>query len=113
MGLHARHDVVGTVHSVSFTGDFDLGTVPTISDALHRAIAGSESIVAVDLDGVSTPDDTALGVLVAAVAHARDAGRRMVFVCSDPVVSRRLDRFSLPHVGRLVDVEGDDEMGRP
>ena len=78
MGLSVRHDVVGDVLHVTFTGEFDLGTLPIISDALSKAMVGSCSTIVIDLNDVSSPDDSALGLLLATSTRAREAGRQLM-----------------------------------
>jgi anti-anti-sigma factor len=87
---------------VQVSGEVDLATVPALRDRLLKAIIqrpGGE--LAVDLDGVTVLDDTALGVLLAAAARARELGGELVLVCTD---HRLLERLRLTRLDRAIAV---------
>ena len=97
MGLRVHHYRSGDAQVVAFSGDFDLGTVPQISDALAKAVAEAGERIVVDLDGIGVPDDNALAVLMVGITRARDAGKELEIVCSSPDISHHLSRFPLSH----------------
>ncbi len=83
-------------------GELDLATVPALRDRLLKAVAqhpGAE--VAVDLDGVTVLDDTALGALLAAAARARELGGDLVIVCT---AARLLERIRQTRLDRAITV---------
>ena len=96
MGLSVRHDVVGDVLHVTFTGEFDLGTLPIISDALSKAMVGSCSTIVIDLSDVASPDDSALGLLLATSTRARESGRQLMATGATKAMADQLSRFGIP-----------------
>ena len=98
---------LGDRRSLVLEGEVDLATLPVLHDALTRLVADSPgATVAVDLDGVTSLDDTALGVLLGSAGRARVAGGDLVVVCTDP---RLLRRFELTGLARAVEVR--DRLG--
>lgn len=98
MDLHVTTSDVGAVPVLALTGLADLASVPMLQDHLRRAVAHRPGgTVMVDLDGLSVLDDTALGVLLGAAAHARDRGGDLEVVCTDSRLRSRLSatRFDL------------------
>lgn len=96
MGLTVRHDTIADVVHVTFAGEFDLGTLPVIGDALSKALVASGATIVVDLHDTSVPDDPALGLLVAAVNRAREAGRRLVVACPPGTMAERVSAIGIP-----------------
>ena len=83
-------------------GIVDLATVPNFRDLLQRLVAQHPGeIVAVDLDGVVTLDDVALGVLIGAASAARQGGGELRVVASAP---RVVERLAATHVDQVVSV---------
>ncbi len=96
--LQVRVALVGDTPTIALGGLVDLGSVPILQDVLTRAVLDhpGETIV-VDLDGVVSFDDTALGLLLAAAGRARELGGELEIVCtSDRLLARlastRFDR---------------------
>jgi anti-anti-sigma factor len=53
-------------HVVSLRGDYDLSTVPALSEILARAIAADHADLLLDLSGVDFMDSAIVGVIVRA-----------------------------------------------
>jgi anti-anti-sigma factor len=93
---------VAGVPTAACEGIVDLATVPNFRDLLQRLVAHHPGeTVAVDLDGVVTLDDVALGVLIGAASAARQAGGELRVVASAP---RIVDRLAATRVDRVVSV---------
>jgi anti-anti-sigma factor len=98
--LHGSIEIVGMVPVLSLSGAVDLATVAQLRDLLLRLAAEHPGQrVAVGLDGVSTLDDTGLGVLLGAAGRARQSGGEVVIVCGNDHVR---DRFTLTGLDRAV-----------
>jgi anti-sigma B factor antagonist len=81
---------------IDVQGEIDMATIPQLRDRLLRAVIhnpGAE--IGVDLDGVTTLDDTALGVLLGIAARAREAGGDLFLTCTDERILARLERTRL------------------
>lgn len=102
MDLVCRLDIVGTTPVLELQGEIDLATVPTLQDALARALLNHPTgELLVDLDGVTVLDDVGLGVLMGAAGRAREGGRELVLVCS---VERLLDRLDRTGISRTITI---------
>lgn len=100
--LFCRQAVVGDVPAVLVDGELDLASVGLLRDALLKAVTEHRgATVAVDLDGVTALDDTALGIVLGGAARAREHGGDLVVVCTTP---RLLERFELSGLARAVQV---------
>ena len=67
MELRCRLDTVGDRPVLHALGEIDLATLPVLHDQLTRAISlHQRATLWVDLDGVTTLDDTGVGVLLGA-----------------------------------------------
>lgn len=99
-----RADVreVAGITVVELSGRLDMSTLPTLQNALVRAI-GSHigDVVAVDLDAVDGLDDVGLGVLVGAAGRARGSGGDIVVVCNSDALLRR---FSITRLDRAITI---------
>jgi anti-anti-sigma factor len=102
--LQVRVAMVGGTPTVAVGGLVDLGSVPLLQDVLTRAVLDhpGETIV-VDLDGVVSFDDTALGLLLAAAGRARELGGALEIVCTS---DRLLARLASTRFDRAVTVRG-------
>lgn len=99
MDLVCRSNMVGAVPVLSAEGEVDLATLPVFRDHLLRHVHDHRGLrVVVDLDGVTTLDDTGLGVLLGAAAHARDLGGSLDLVCTDGRLRDRLANTRLDNV---------------
>jgi anti-sigma B factor antagonist len=91
MDLTGRISAVGTQPVLYLTGEIDLATSPALRDLLTRLVHDHPRvIVRVDLDGITTLDDTGLGVLLGAAATARDLGGELQVISSPGRVRDRL-----------------------
>ncbi|HTW20135.1 MAG TPA: STAS domain-containing protein [Mycobacteriales bacterium] len=84
-------------HLVRLTGDLDLSTAPELRTHLLNAL-GTQQLVAVDLDGLDFIDSTGVGVLVAALKHARAQDRELALICSAARVLRTFQILGLTSV---------------
>ncbi|GHJ58859.1 hypothetical protein NOK12_13770 [Nocardioides sp. OK12] len=82
---------VATGHArLVVTGELDLGSVPTLRDALARALPFATQCLDLDLAGVVFLDAAGLGALVWCQRRARAAGGECRVVASSAVVERLL-----------------------
>jgi anti-sigma B factor antagonist len=73
-------------------GEIDLATVPECSDMLTKFVddhAGRD--IALDLCQVTALDDTGVGVVLGAVARARNLGSDLMLVIDDQHMRQRFD----------------------
>jgi anti-anti-sigma factor len=109
--LQVRVALVGDTPTIALGGLVDLGSVPILQDVLTRAVLDhpGETIV-VDLDGVVSFDDTALGLLLAAAGRARELGGELEIVCTSDRLLARLasTRFDRAVTVRTTDVGASD-----
>ncbi len=102
MDLHCRTTTIGATPTLHVSGELDLATVAVLRDALLKVVSGHPgSVVAVDLDGVTALDDTALGIMMGGAARAREHGGDLVLVCSSDRLRRR---FELTGLARAIEV---------
>ena len=102
MNLSTSTTVVDGEVVISLSGRVDLATIPSLHDALSKALAyhpGRGLIV--DLDGVTVLEDLGLGLLLGAAGSARQAGADLAVICSDVRLRERLD---VTGFSRAVDV---------
>jgi anti-sigma B factor antagonist len=71
-------------HVVTVAGEIDILTVPQLRAALREAMASGHTRIAVDLEGTSFLDSSALGVLVGAVKRLRPGAGVLAIVTADP-----------------------------
>ena len=79
---------------VRVNGELDIQTAPQLAEALD----GVNSVVVVDLSGVTFIDSTALGVLVRAHHEAEAKGHQLVLARPTPMARRVLDITALDTV---------------
>lgn len=102
MTLRAETTEVGGRVVVVLTGSVDLSTVPTLQNALARAIVDHPAeTVAVDLDVVDTVDDIALGILLGAAGRARRNGGDVEIVCASDHLR---EKFAVTGLDRAITV---------
>jgi anti-sigma B factor antagonist len=82
--------VEGDEGLVSVTGELDLTTAPRVRTALMEAIGAGGKDLVVNLVGVTFLDSTALGVLVAGLKRAREAGGDLRLVATSSHILRML-----------------------
>lgn len=103
MDLSCRLTLVGTTPCLQVGGELDLASVGVLRDALLRLVTTNPGTrVAVDLDGVTVLDDTALGILLGSAARARDAAGDLIVVCNADRLRQRFERTGL---ARAVEVQ--------
>jgi anti-anti-sigma factor len=94
-----RLTVIGEHPVLAPTGELDLAGLPRWHDALTRAVEQHRGVtLLIDLDGVGSIDDLAVGVLLSAGARARDRGGRIELVAANPVLRDRLARLGVDRV---------------
>lgn len=102
MELRCRVRRIGRHLVVTTVGEIDLATVPLFRDALLRAISDEPGTTCyVDLDGVTSLDDSGLGILLGVAARAREHGGTLVVVCAGEALRSRLAATGLD---RAIDV---------
>ena len=91
MDLRLTTTRVGGHPVASLSGIADLSTAPLLYDALRRVCNEhpGETLL-IDLDGLISLDDAALGLLLGAAARAREAGGDIELVCSHERLCARL-----------------------
>lgn len=102
--MELRIDVrtLGDRRIVALDGYADLSTVPRLQAALRREIAAAAApTIVVDVDGLVTLDDVALGVLLGAAATAREQGRELEVATSS---DRWRERFRITKFEHAVTV---------
>jgi anti-anti-sigma factor len=82
VSLSISRSIVDGILVVRLSGNLDLSTVPVLSDALTRIARDDDERVAVDVDGLVTIDDAAVGVLLGAASRASANGRVFVIISS-------------------------------
>jgi anti-sigma B factor antagonist len=91
MSLDVTSSVVGGRLVVALAGTADLATVPSLHNALTKAILDHpQETIAVDLGAVEALDDVALGVLLGAAGRARRGGGDIVVITADDALRQRL-----------------------
>ena len=88
--------MVGDHPVLAPTVELDMASLPRWHDALTSTIEQHRgSTLLVDLDGVGSIDDLAIGVLLAASARARDRGGSLELVATNPTMRSRFTRLGL------------------
>jgi anti-sigma B factor antagonist len=84
MDLSLTTNRVGEHLVVSLAGIADLSSAPGMYDHLRRVCADhpAETLL-IDIDGLLSLDDAALGLLFGAVARARRGGGDVELICTD------------------------------
>lgn len=91
MNLSTRRRMIGDIDALIVEGSVDLSTVPQLQDSLSRLVSESRGHTSVvDLDGVISLDDTALGILLGAAGRARSSGGELIVVCTSEKLRLRL-----------------------
>src|SRR6478735_2062052 len=90
MELHCRLTSVGPTPVLQVSGEVDLATLPVFRDQLTRAVDlhPGESVF-VDLDGVTSLDDSGLGMLLGAAGRARALAGDVLLVCTTERLRQR------------------------
>jgi anti-sigma B factor antagonist len=100
--LHLRTDGTGPLPVLVVDGEVDIATLPRLRNALARLVVDHPArVVAVDLTAVTALDDTGLGILMGAAAHARANGGDLAVVCAK---QRLCERLALTGLDRAITV---------
>jgi anti-anti-sigma factor len=102
MGLRCTMHRIGDEPTIVIEGLADLSTAPRLHAFLRDAItehAGRTLIV--NLNGVTTLDDAALGLLLGAAARSRELGGDVEIVCTDERLRQRLSATRVDQPMRL------------
>ena len=102
MVLQCRTVRFGELSTLVLDGELDLGSLPSLHNALGRLLVDARGeVIAVDVDGLTLVDDAGLGVLIGAAGRAREAGGDLVLVCTN---GRLLERFAISGLARAIEV---------
>lgn len=81
----------GDETTIVLGGELDMRAAPALRDALRRAIERRVKHLIVDLTDATFVDSTAIGALLVASAHAREAGGRLDLICTNRNVLRTVE----------------------
>jgi len=87
---------------IEVKGELDLATVPALRERIDAVSDGGAARLAVDLTQVTFMDSSSLGLLVAALKHARERGGDLALVGVGGSPARVLSLTGLDQVFRLV-----------
>ena len=91
MDLKITARAVGDRRVVALDGIADLSTVPVLMSALWREVAAARgATIVIDVDGLISLDDVALGIFLGAAAAAREHGGDLEMLTTS---QRWRDRF--------------------
>ncbi len=79
-------------------GEIDVASAPEFHASLYDLIGQHADTIVVDLSGVSFIDSTGLGVLVGAETQAREEGKALRLVVTQPQILRLLELTGLDEV---------------
>ena len=111
MDLFLDDRVNGDWTVIVVKGELDLATAPELRDRINAVDDGGAARLAVDLTGVTFMDSSSLGVLVAALKHARERGGDLALVGVSGSPARVLSLTGLDQVFRIV--PGIDALASP
>lgn len=95
MTLGITIDEAARLFVIEVAGDLDLGSIPGLHDSLQKAALTTCPDVALDVDGLTSVDDVALGILHGALRQLSGAGRRIWIVCNLPALIDRFERAGI------------------
>lgn len=101
--LELTTDVNGAIVSLALTGEFDIAGASSVEQALARIEQDAPATVVLDLRGLTFMDSTALRLIIAADARAREQSRRLVLVRGPDPVHRILHMTRLDERLEIVD----------
>ena len=88
---------------IEVKGELDLATVPALRERIDAVSDGGAARLAVDLTEVTFMDSSSLGLLVAALKHARERGGDLALVGINGSPARVLALTGLDQVFRVAD----------
>ncbi len=88
---------------VSLRGELDLSTADKVEEELRRVEEATDSLLVLDLSGLTFLDSTGLRVMVTADQRARKAGRGLAIVKGPETVHRVFTITKLDERLRMVD----------
>lgn len=91
MAIGVTIDQTPPIVTIAVSGDLDLASIPGLHDALQKAGLTTSPDIALDLDGLTSIDDAALGILHGALRRLGGTGRRIWIVCNATKLIDRLD----------------------
>lgn len=90
--LEVTSQSLGSTEVLAVAGQVDVATVDALAGAIRDALDGEPETIVVDLSEVAFFGSGGLGMLLAADAHARRDGCRLVVVPGTGAARRLLDR---------------------
>jgi anti-anti-sigma factor len=85
-----------TTRLLTVRGELDAATAPVLGQRIRRAVFWTEVTRAVvDLTEVTFVDSSGVTTLILSHGHAKALGRRVLFVCPDGSVLRRVKAYGL------------------
>jgi len=107
VSLRVNAQMIGPHLLLALDGALDLSSLPHFSDALARHLS-SHTSAAIDLDGVTVLDDTAIGILLGVATRRREVNDPLVLVCTNPAIIGRLEKAGvnmiIPIVSSVLDI---------
>jgi anti-anti-sigma factor len=95
-------DETPTLFTITVSGDLDIATIPGVHDAVHKGGHSAATAIAIDLDGLTSIDESALGILAGAVRSLHAQGRAVWIVCNIHPLVERMRRLGLLDVATSV-----------
>ena len=81
----------GDETTIVLSGELDMGAAPALRDALTRAMRARVRHLTVDLANATFVDSTAVGALLEAAAHLREADGELRLICTNMNVLRTVE----------------------
>jgi anti-sigma B factor antagonist len=105
MGNEVQFEVVDSESGLPVLrawGEIDVASAPDFHASLYEVIGQDADTIVVDLSDVSFIDSTGLGVLVGAETQAREEGKGLRLVVTQPQILRLLELTGLDEVFTVV-----------
>ena len=93
----------GSSALVRIRGDLDLQVVERVTEAVAALESDAPELIVIDLSRLTFMDSSGMGVIAAAHARAREAGRRFAIVRPPAGVRQAFDRTRLDEVITITD----------
>jgi anti-sigma B factor antagonist len=101
--LELTTDTNGAIVSLALEGEFDIAGASSVEQELQRIEQSAPPTVVLDLRRLTFMDSTALRIIIAADARAREQSRRLVLVRGPDPVHRILHMTRLDERLEIVD----------